>query len=191
MSVHSDIERIRTDMRLEGISPRTGLGEELFLFASTLIPLVNVDLLVMNGRGEFLLTWRDDPHCGRGWHIPGGCLRLGESLSQRIHRTAVSEFGLDVAHAARPAGVFEFIIADGREGIADQAERCHSVGLLYACRFAGGCIPKTATGELRVGEMKWFSEMPDDLIRVHDCYRNNWEETYTTAWRDYNGILDE
>ena len=61
---------------LDGIHPEQGLGEELFLTVSSLVPIVNVDLLVYNDKGQFLLTKRDDPYCGRGWHVPGGCIRF-------------------------------------------------------------------------------------------------------------------
>ena len=37
-------------MNSEGISTEKGLGTEGFLFASTLIPVVNVDLIIINER---------------------------------------------------------------------------------------------------------------------------------------------
>ena len=46
MSIHESIARLKADMLAEGIEPERGLGQELFLFASTLMPVVNVDLLV-------------------------------------------------------------------------------------------------------------------------------------------------
>ena len=73
---------------LEGIKPEEGLGEDLFLLVSSLVPIVNVDLLVYNDKGQFLLTWRDDPHCGCGWHIPGGCVRFKETCEERIRKVS-------------------------------------------------------------------------------------------------------
>ena len=35
---------------LKGIKPEEGLGEELFLLVSSLVPIVNVDLLVYNDK---------------------------------------------------------------------------------------------------------------------------------------------
>ncbi len=49
------IANLRQQMAEEGIDPRKGLGRELFLFASSLMPIVNVDLLVYNSKGQFLL----------------------------------------------------------------------------------------------------------------------------------------
>jgi colanic acid biosynthesis protein WcaH len=36
--------------------PRRGLPEDLFLFASRITPMVNVDLLIKNERSQALLT---------------------------------------------------------------------------------------------------------------------------------------
>ena len=66
------------------IDPKSGLGDELFLFVSSLTTIVNVDLLVYNKQGQFLLTRRNDPHCGVGWHVPGGCVRFKETFEERI-----------------------------------------------------------------------------------------------------------
>ena len=67
------VERILLEM---GTDPAYGLPEPLFLFATTLMPVVNVDLLVADEQRRLLLTWRDDVHYGKGWHIPGGCVQL-------------------------------------------------------------------------------------------------------------------
>jgi len=58
---------------LEDISGdlRTSLPEDLFLFASRITPLVNVDLLTQDHDHRTLLAWRSDSHYGAGWHIPG------------------------------------------------------------------------------------------------------------------------
>ena len=52
--------------------PRRGLPDDVFLFVSRIVPLVNVDLLIQDDRSRTLLTWRDDEFFGPGWHVPGG-----------------------------------------------------------------------------------------------------------------------
>ena len=42
------------------LDPRGGLPEELFLFISRLVPMINVDLFISDDQGRVLLTWRDD-----------------------------------------------------------------------------------------------------------------------------------
>ena len=66
MSVTSAIDNLKDEMQKAGIKSENGLGTELFLFSSTLIPVVNVDLLLTNSKHEILLAWRDDPHTGKG-----------------------------------------------------------------------------------------------------------------------------
>ena len=40
--------------------PTVGLPEEVFKFATTITPMINVDLLVKNEKGHVLMSWRDD-----------------------------------------------------------------------------------------------------------------------------------
>ena len=62
MSVTSAIDNLKDEMQKAGIKSENGLGTELFLFSSTLIPVVNVDLLLTIQsmrfclRGEMILT---------------------------------------------------------------------------------------------------------------------------------------
>lgn len=83
MSVKNAIENLKIEMKKEGILPETGLGNDLFLFSSTLAPVVNVDLLITNPKQQILLAWRNDPHSGIGWHIPGGCVRFKETFGRK------------------------------------------------------------------------------------------------------------
>lgn len=80
---------------IEGIrdyidDPRNGLPEELFLFATEITPMVNVDLLVRDDEGRILLAWRDDDIYGTGWHVPGG----NNTIKGKFFRT-YSENGRD------------------------------------------------------------------------------------------------
>ena len=191
MAVHEDIVRLKADMRAEGIAPEKGLGQELFLFASTLMPVVNVDLLVFNARGEILMSWREDDHCGQGWHIPGGCLRLGESFSERLQKTALAELGTSVRCAPRAVGAYELFIRFRREKLADQRERSHFITLPFACRLPDGIEIQTSIGKPYPGDKRWFGSLPEEFMKVQSCYLTNWSEIYNTAWRDYNGIVEK
>lgn len=83
--VSETVKHLQEVMEQENIDPRKGLPEDLF-FATSLIPLVNVDLFVHEGK-KILLSWRDDEFHGKGWHIPGGCIRLKETCEDRIQLT--------------------------------------------------------------------------------------------------------
>ena len=154
------------------IYPEEGLGKELFLQVSSLVPIVNVDLLVYNDKGQFLLTWRDDPHCGTGWHIPGGCIRFKETCAARIDKVAEQELGIkQILFEKEPIKVFEIINHEHRD-IDNQNERGHFITLVYKCFTPEGFSidnQKQNIGE--VGYMKWFDHLPDDLLSIQSCYR--------------------
>lgn len=156
---------------------RKRLGTEGFQFASTLMPVVNVDLIVINEKKEFLLSWRDDPHCGTGWHIPGGCIRLMETAEKRLQKTALAELGTSVETSLEPIKVFEIFSRKPRKGIEDQRERAHFITLSYLCKAPKGySIPADKSQTGTIGSLKWFSTLPENLLPVQDCYRRSWDE---------------
>ena len=157
---------------LQGLNPEKGLGNDLFLFISSLVPVVNVDLLVYNAHGQFLLTWRDDPHCGTGWHIPGGCIRFKETCEERIRKVALKELGIsDIRFEKEPIKVFEIINHEPRD-IVNQNERAHFITLVYKCYVSSDfSLEGQSTKENEVGFMKWFDCLPDNLLSIQSCYR--------------------
>lgn len=166
------IEQLRERMSSLGISPESGLGEELFLFVSSIAPMVNVDLLVYNKDGQFLLTKRNDPHCGTGWHVPGGCIRFKENIESRIRKVAKSELGLEeFTYNKDPIKVFE-IFSTKERNIANQNERAHFITLVYKCYAPDGYRPDNSgkTSE-DIGYIQWFTKLPSDFLTIQDCYK--------------------
>lgn len=131
-----------------------GLTEEMFLFASELLPLVNVDLLLINEENQILLSWRDDEYCGTGWHIPGGIIRHGETLMERLHKTAIKEIGLDVIADEKPIKISEVFLRN-------QIERNHFISFLYKCYLPKGFNLENAGSVPRSpGYLALFDENP-------------------------------
>ena len=171
------IRRLKEEMEAAGICPEEGLGAELFLFSTTLVPLLCVDLLVVNENGQALLSWREDAHCGRGWHIPGGCIRLGETFEERIKRTAATELGTKVTCDPRPIRVYEYFAPPYREGISDQRERAHIVTLTFFCQVSSNYkIPAQHAHSGIPGCLQWFSDVPEERLILQDCYWNEWDK---------------
>ena len=185
MKLEQAIHCFKEAMIQENVSPEKGLGTEGFRFASTLNPVVNVDLLVVNEKKEILLSWRDDPYCGTGWHIPGGCIRLMETMQDRIQKTALSELGTNVSCSPEPVKVFEIFSREYREGIEDQRERAHFITLAYLCKPPKEySIPAEKTISGKVGTLKWFSALPENLLQVQECYRKSWDEIQSRMMED-------
>ena len=183
MSLQNAIDSLKEEIQKAGIEQEKGLGEELFLFSSTLAPVVNVDLLIINEKKQILLSWRNDPETGEGWHIPGTCIRFQETLQDAIQRCALTEIGTKVEYSKEPIKVYELHWKGHREGIADQRERAHFITLCYACRLSNETeLLQQAEG--RNGCLQWFNRLPDDLLAIQACYKNDWEELKRRFWNE-------
>lgn len=167
------ITQLREQMSRTGISANTGLGTELFHFVSSLTPIVNVDLVVFNSKGQILLAMRDDPHSGRGWHIPGGCVRFKETIDSRIKKVAKIELNLtDFTYDKEPMKVFEIIWDKYKRILENDDERAHSITLAYKCYTPDSyTIDNLGKVENEVGYLRWFDKLPDDLLKIQNCYR--------------------
>jgi len=161
-----DIEGIIKHLESEISNPSEGLPEEIFLFATGITPMINVDLLIKNESRQTLLTWREDCFFGPGWHIPGGIIRYKESIEKRLHAVAATELGVKIAFDDVPLAINEVIQQSRRS-------RGHFISLLYNCKLLG--VPDDALmhkgGEPRAGEWRWHSDCPDNIISVHEMYR--------------------
>ncbi len=162
------LERMR-----QGINPSDGLPEELFLEISGLVPVPNVDLFILDDKGRILLTWRDDPYFGKGWHLPGGCIRFKETMTERVQKTAINELGTKVKIDQDPIAIRDVIVNEHRPGIVDQNQRAHHLAVLFRC------YPEDQQSIERLiknKEAKWFDKIPDNILPVHDVYISVFEE---------------
>ena len=162
------IRNLQKAMEEEGVNPVQGLPLELFEFNVSLLPFVNVDLILQNDKGQILLSWRSDAHYGTGWQIPGGIIRMMETIDERIQKTAVREIGSEVIYDNEPMAVHENIIREHREGLQNQLERAHNIALIYSCRVPEGYkIDNGDKVETDEGYLKWFDKFPEDLLECH------------------------
>ena len=158
------VKELKKAMEIDGVNPIEGLPEELFVFSTTLAPIVNVDLFVTNENRQLLLSWRDDIYHGKGWHIPGGCVRLKEHLEERVVKTAEDELGVPIEYNSQPLAVREIMENDFRPMLSNQLERCHNISFLYSCKIKRGYkVPQIRNGV----ELRWFSSLPQDLLKTH------------------------
>ncbi len=177
MSLTEAIANLKSEMRAAGIEQEHGLGTELFHFSSTLAPVVNVDLLITDDQDRVLLSWRDDGQTGKGWHIPGSCIRFREILEDAIQRCASSELGCKVKHSIEPIKVYEFHWKTYRSDVADQRERTHFITLTYACKLSADYdLNAHNLPEGQPGYLRWFDTMPEDILPIQECYKRDWED---------------
>lgn len=152
------------------LDARNGLPEDIFLAASTLMPVANVDLLIRDEWGRVLLSWRNDDWFEKAWHIPGGCIRFKETMLERVQKTAMQELHTHVIVESQPVAVRDVI--DNKDSKTHKI-RAHHLAVLYECRLPDGYkIDNGLKSEEDAGYLKWFEKMPDNLLRLHDCYRD-------------------
>lgn len=145
--------------------PSKGLPDPVFNFVLRVTAVANVDLLVADDSGRRLLTWRDDEY-GTGWHVPGGIIRWGESIQNRINEVARLELGSAVATSQQPALITQFISVRGT-----------FISMLYHCTLTSEVtdpsvrFSRDATHPSQ-GQLHWFDGVPEVLYPAHDVYRH-------------------
>ena len=169
--IHFNLEQLKSELIPAFESAYESLPDEVFTYISMITPLVNVDLLVRNEKGEVLLSWREDSR-GSGWHIPGGIIRFKETAAHRIVEVARIELGAEVTHGADPIKITEIFVPERRRG--------HAISLLYDCTLTKpldvdsfNCDKK----ENEDGFLRWFSECPDEIVfGQREAYRTFLED---------------
>lgn len=73
------------------------LPVSLFQQAVASLPLVSVDWILTNPRGEMLVGQRLNAPAEGAWFTPGGRIRKGEALAQALSRVAHDELGAQPA----------------------------------------------------------------------------------------------
>jgi len=113
-------------------------------------PQVGVGAVVFHN-GAVLLVQRRNPPCADEWAIPGGKVRLGETLQQAAEREILEETGIHIK-AGEPVYAFDLIENDA----AGQVRWHYAIIDLQA---------EYIRGEIRAGDdasaTAWFK--PDDL----------------------------
>ncbi len=155
-------------MKENGIDPTIGLTDSLFHFVSTCTPICNVDLFVIDKDNRVLFSWRDDINHGAGWHIPGGCIRMKETIDSRIQKTALLEIGEEVNYDHNPILVSENIITYDRKNVENQLVRAHGISFMYKCTLPDGFVVDNGDKKMYdAGYLKWFDRIPENLLHVH------------------------
>ena len=115
------------------------------------------------------MLFRSDEYCGTGWHVPGGIIRFKENAAHRIQEVAINELGCRVKHSQRPLEI--------KELIHNKKTRGHFITLVYECTFESNfSIEKQMRKENEIGYLAWHEYYPDNMIEVHQIYKNYFKE---------------
>ncbi|MDD9893712.1 MAG: NUDIX domain-containing protein [Gammaproteobacteria bacterium] len=77
------------------LPPPQWLPEDEFKAATKALPLVSLDLCIVNSHNELLLGKRVNEPAQGWWFTPGGCIRKHEPWQQALARIAKQEVGCD------------------------------------------------------------------------------------------------
>ena len=138
-------------------SARDGLPYHLFSYVSTITPLVNIDILLVDYSNRILLSWRDDGTYGPGWHIPGGVVRFKENLLSRVSKVCSNELSIDSISDIQLIQVNQ-IMNKHRDF------RGHFLSFLFVARCDSTALPSVPPEQ---GTCQWFDVIPHPVIPQH------------------------
>ncbi|MCJ7959748.1 MAG: GDP-mannose mannosyl hydrolase [Pseudomonas sp.] len=128
-------------------------------------PLVAIDLVVRNGRGDVFLGLRVNRPAYGFWFVPGGRIHKNENLDSAFRRITHDELGRTFERAsARLLGVFEHFYDDSVFANAGAGPDTHYVVLGYCLELAPEetLLPPTEQHQ----QYRWW---PQDELRF--CQR--------------------
>lgn len=151
--------------------PQDGLPDAVFRFALRIVPMVNVDLFVVDAERRVLLAWREDEFAD-GWHVPGGIVRGGEAVETRLALTAEGELGALVRAEETPAAILQLF-----------GERGHFISLVHRCTLRSAPARRLVSPSERPahGDLCWFDDLPRSLYPTHAVYRALWDDLRSAA----------
>ena len=110
------------------------LSASSFATVAACAPLVSIDLIVENARGEILLGLRKNPPAKDYWFVPGGRIRKNERLDAAFERTVSDELGISAQRSSqRFLGVYEHFYDTDFTGAPDRTT--HYVVLAYRMKI--------------------------------------------------------
>ncbi|MGB0217555.1 MAG: GDP-mannose mannosyl hydrolase [Alteromonas oceani] len=139
------------------------LSESTFQTIIGATPLVSIDLIVKNARGEVLLGYRTNRPAQGYWFVPGGRVQKNERLDKAFLRLTEAELGVAIERSAATfMGVFEHLYDDSA---FDEAVSTHYVVLGYELELD---ISLDALPKEQHNQYGWMT--PKELLNRDDVH---------------------
>ena len=143
------------------------IDQNIYNVILSTMPIICVDILVVNKYGKILLIKRNELPAKNQWWLPGGRLFKNEELTDCAKRKAKEEIGLDDCDVGPIVMSASTKFNDGPQGI-----NVHSVNFVY---LVIANEPFNVKLDETSSEYGWFREPPMDC---HSYVKN--------AFRGYN-----
>jgi colanic acid biosynthesis protein WcaH len=128
------------------------LDPATFLKIVELTPLVSIDLIVFNDKGEVLLGYRRNRPAQNSWFVPGGKILKDERISTATRRISQTELGLELDPAlANFKGVYEHLYRDNFSGA--EGTSTHYIVLAHEFYLPAGT---RINGDEQHAELRWW-----------------------------------
>lgn len=120
------------------------LSTQDFLTVVRLAPLVSLDLVVINPRGEVLVGLRTNRPAEGYWFVPGGRIQKDERLDAAFRRLTGEELGHPIGLAdASALGVYEHLYEDNFAGVEGFGTHYVVLGYTLALDHIPAALPRT------------------------------------------------
>jgi colanic acid biosynthesis protein WcaH len=134
------------------------------VIAST--PLISIDLVVKNTKGEYLLGYRNNRPAQGCWFVPGGRILKGETMDEAFIRLCKNELGVSLTRQqAGFLGPFEHFYDDNVFGVDITT---HYVVLGYALTID---IDLVSLPHEQHQQYAWFTA--NDMFKREDVHRHS------------------
>ncbi|KNA27935.1 GDP-mannose mannosyl hydrolase [Pantoea ananatis] len=150
------------------------LSKDLFESVIANAPLISIDLIVQNSKGEFLLGYRNNKPAQNYWFVPGGRIFKSETIPNAFKRIAHDELNLNLdIDLATFKGVYEHHYDDSF--VSDDVTT-HYIVLAYAIFNVSD---SESMPDIQHAKFKWFSK--EELLvsdSVHTYTKNYFQERH-------------
>lgn len=120
-----------------------------------LLPILCVDIVVVNSRGKYLLVRRANEPLKNRWWVLGGRVLKGETLEQAAIRKVREEAGLNIENL-RPVGYYEGVFSENALGVSSGV---HTVSVV----FQAVCDQSDVQLDGQSSEWRYADELPGDF----------------------------
>lgn len=125
-------------------------------------PLISIDLLVENEKGQYLLGLRKNRPAQGYWFVPGGRVQKNESLDSAFRRLTCMELGIELERsAAQFKGVYEHFY---QNSIFGDTVSTHYIVLAYRLM-----LPRRAVGldSSQHTDLVWIRPEELSTLNIH------------------------